>query len=231
MINKLVALDGATAAVSDPARGVLWIVTATGTALWSWDVAAQSLVRHTALAAGPAGVALSADGQRIIVTADDGSIAVVAADDPAGGATQLGHAPSGGLGQVATTVPMTGLGYALAVSESKRALLSARISGGNVRTVVALDGITGVAADARTTWAAATVSGVGSLVSVVTAPTGAATPVLASGLLPTGHVTRSADSSLVVVAHPSAARLSAYRTDDGTVTTYALDPAIVPGTL
>ena len=231
MINKLTALDGATAAVADPARGVLWIVTATGAALWSWDVAAQSLVRHTALAARPTGVALSADGQRVVVTADDGSITVVAAEDPEGGATPLGHSPSGGLGQVATTVPITGAGYALAVSESKGALLSARLSDGNVRTVVALDGITGVATDARTTWAAATVLGVGSLVSVVTAPTGAATPVLANGLLPTGHVTRSPDSGVVLVAHPGAARLSGYRIDDRTVTTYALDPAIVPGTL
>lgn len=229
MINKLTALDGAAAAVSDPAREMLWIVT--GTALWSWDLTAQALVRHTPLPAPSTGVALSADGRRLVVTADDGSVVVVAADDPAGGATQLGHAPSGGLGQVATTIPLAGAGYALAVSGSEGALLSARLSDGTVRTVAALDGITGVATDARTTWAAATVLGTGSLVAIVTAPTGAATPVLAAGLLPTGHVTRSPDSSLLLVAHPAAARLSAYRVDDGTVTVYALDPAVVPGTL
>lgn len=230
MIKNLTALAGASAAVPDPARKVLWIVTSAGE-LCSWDLAAQHTTRHTTFASRLTGVALSADGQSVIVTADDGSVTIVPADDPAAGGAVLGHAPTGGLGQVTSTVPLSGAGYALAVAERAGVLRSVRLADGNVRTVVALDGITGVAADARTTWAAATVLGAGSLATIVTTPTGAATPVLVSGLLPTGHVTRSPDSELVLLAHPSAARLSAFRVADGTVATYALDPAIVSGTM
>ena len=88
-----------------------------------------------------------------------------------------------------------------------------------MRTVTALEGVTGLAADAQNTWAAATTAGEGRLVRVM--PN--ATQLLTAALLPTGHLTRTADGEALLVAHPGASRVSAYRFADGSVAVHATE--------
>ena len=192
----------------------------------SWDLAAEALTQHSALSFVPTGIALSGDRNSLIVSGADGSVVVVPADDPDAGPTPLAHT-AGALGQAAATIPATGQGYGLLVADGPPAVLSARLSDGLVRTVTAVEGVSGVAADAQNMWAAATTAGEGRLVRVQ--PN--ATQLLAAGLLPTGHVTRTADGEALLVAHPGAGRVSAYRFDDGSVTVHATAEAGITGTL
>jgi M6 family metalloprotease-like protein len=226
MVTQLTPLAAAAAAVPDADRGVVWIVEANPPHLSSWDVAAEELTRLSGLAFVPTGIALSGDRNSLIVSGADGSVVVVPADDPYGGPMPLAHT-AGALGQAAATIPATGRGYGLLVAEAPPAVLSARLLDGVVRTITALDGVTGVAADAQNTWAAATTAGEGRLVRVL--PN--ATQLLAAGLLPTGHVTRTADGEALLVAHPGAGRVSAYRFADGSVSVHATDGAGIAGSL
>lgn len=225
MVTELTQLGAASAAVPDADRGVVWIVETNSPHLSSWDLAAEELKQHSALSFVPTGIALSGDRNSLIVSGEDGSVVVLPADDPDAGPTPLAHT-AGALGQAAATSPAAGQGYGLLVTDAPPAVLSARLSDGVVRTVAAVEGITGVAAGPQNTWAAATTAGEGRLVRVL--PSNA---LLAAGLLPTGHVTRTGDGEALLVAHPGAGRVSAYRFDDGSVTVHASAEAGIAGTL
>ena len=226
MVTQLTPLSGAAAAVPDADRGVVWIVETGGRQLSSWDLGPGRLTQHTDLAFTPTGIALSGDRKSLVVSGANGSVVVVPADDPDGGPMPLAQAV-GALGQAAATIPATGRGHGLFVGEAPSAVLSARLLDGVVRRVTALEGVTGVAADAHATWASATTAGEGRLVQVL--PN--ATQLLAAGMLPTGHVTRAADGETLLVAHPGASRVSAYRVADGSVAVHATDGVAMPGAL
>jgi M6 family metalloprotease-like protein len=226
MIAKLVSLDAARAAAPDPDRGLIWLVEAGGApGLSSWDLGTERLVRHTDLPAAPTGVTLSAGGTRLLVAGENGAVVTVAADDPDAGPMPLATTQDE-LGQVAATRPRTGTGYGLVVSWSGDQLKSVRLNDGVVRPVVGIDGITGVAANARDMWAAATTDGVGRIVKV----SAGGTQGVADGLLPTGHLTCTADRELLLAAHPGADRMSVLRFEDGSVTVLAVEGAGLDGT-
>ncbi len=150
MVTELTQLGAASAAVPDADRGVVWIVETNPPHLSSWDLAAEALTQHSALSFVPTGIALSGDRNSLIVSGADGSVVVVPADDPDAGPTPLAHT-AGALGQAAATIPATGQGYGLLVADGPPAVLSARLSDGLVRTVTAVEGVSGVAADAQNT--------------------------------------------------------------------------------
>ena len=226
MITQLSSLEGAAAAAVDADRGVVWIVEAVTPRLSSWDLADETLILVTELAFAPTGVALSGDRESLIVTGADGTILKLAADSPAAAPMPLA-AFGGSLGQASATIPATGQGFAIVVSDAQDVVLSARLSDGLVRTLAAIPGVSGVATGPRDTWAVATVLGEGRLLRVAT--TG--TQTFATGLLPTGHVTRTPDGLSLLIAHPGAARLSAYSTADGSVVVHAVDGIGIDGTL
>jgi M6 family metalloprotease-like protein len=227
MITKLASLEGARAAAPDPDRDLVWLVEAGGSpGLSSWDLSAERLVRHADLPAAPTGVALAAGGARLLIGGEDGAVVTVSADDPATGAMPLATTPDE-LGQLAATTPRTGTGYGLVVSRSGDQLKSVRLNNGVVRPVVGIDGITGVAANARDMWAAATTSGEGRIVKV----TAGGAQGVADGLLPTGHLTCTAHRELLLAAHPGADRVSVLSFDDGSVTVLAIDGAGLDGAL
>jgi M6 family metalloprotease-like protein len=224
MIAQLTSLDGAIAAVPDVGRGVIWIVEAGQPRLASWNMAAGQLDRHMTLGATPSGVALSGDRKDVLIAFVDGTITAVPADDPSAGATHVAQTGTT-LGQAAATTPATGRGHALAVSETQSRLVAVRLTDGQVRTLATVSGVTGVAANALDVWAAATTGGEGRLLKVMTS----GAQGIVAGLLPTGHVTVSADRELLLAAHPTADRVSAFRFSDGTVTACATDTPELAG--
>ncbi|MCV7255906.1 hypothetical protein H7J86_27430 [Mycobacterium hackensackense] len=223
MITPLVALDGAVAAVEDVGRGLIWIVEGGQPSLASYDVAAGALSRHLAFDEVPSGVALSGDRKEVLVALADGRVLTIDADGPIAASPVVTVASS--LGQAAATTPLAGRGHALVVSAPAEEVLALRLSDGQRRVLADLPGLTGVCASASDVWAAATSAGEGRLVKLIT---GATQGVVAS-LLPTGHVTVSADSELLLVAHPGADRVSVFRFADGSVTTCATDVPVLDG--
>ncbi|OZG29102.1 hypothetical protein BH683_010550 [Williamsia sp. 1138] len=223
MITRLGALNGAIAAVHDVDRGVIWAVDADGIA--SYDVAGGSLDRHLSLNTPASGLTLSGDRTELLIAMEDGSILSVAVDDPDTSTTvaSLGQ----DLGQVAATTPVSGRGHAVVVSEPTSEVLAIRLSDGQRRVLADPPGLTGVCSTGRDVWAAATTAGEGRLLKLVT---GAAQGVV-GGLLPTGHVTVSADGQQLVVAHPAADRVSVHRIDNGSIKTCATDTPDLDGAI
>ncbi|MFE2425872.1 hypothetical protein ACFXJ5_03775 [Streptomyces sp. NPDC059373] len=218
MITQLAALDGAIAAVEDIDRGLIWVLEGGPPGLASWNRSAGRLDRHMALGSTPSGVALSGDRQEVLIAFRDGTIVAVPADDPSAGTTQVAQTAQT-LGQLAATTPPSGRGHALAVSEDQARVLAVRLGDGQVRKLADIPNLTGVTAGAQDVWAAAATAGEGRLLKVTTG----STQGVVAGLLPTGHVTVSADRELLLTAHPAADRVSVFRFADGSVTTCATD--------
>ncbi|MER6976069.1 hypothetical protein [Streptomyces carpinensis] len=224
MITQLGSLDGAIAAVEDVDRGLIWVLEGERLCLSSWNMSAGRLDRHITLDSAPSGVALSGDRREVLIAFRDGTIASLPADNPSASPAQVA-ATGRVLGQLAATVPLTGRGHALVVSEDESRVLAVRLSDGSVRTLVDVPDLTGVTVSAADVWAAATTGGEGRLLKVTTG----STQGLIADRLPTGHVTVSADRELLLVAHPAADRVSVFRFADGSVTTRATDLAGLNG--
>lgn len=225
MIAQLATLEGAVAAVEDTGRGVIWIVEGGQPRLASFDLAGRTLDRHMTLGSPPSGIALSGDRREVLVALRDGTVVSVDADEPS--ATSPVASVPAPLGQAAATTPRTGRGHALLVSEASSEVTAVRLSDGQKRALGAVPGLTGVCASARDVWAAATTAGEGRLLKLVT---NAAQGVVA-GLLPTGHVSVSADRETLLVAHPTADRASVVRLSDGSVTLCATDSPQLDGSI
>lgn len=223
MITELTALQDGVAGVPDDDRGVIWVAEKANLA--SVDPASGDLRRHAAFPRTPSGIALSADRQQLLVACEDGTIATIAADDPDGVVADLAVSPTDQLGQLAATRPVTGPGSALAVSKSAGRVLAVSLTDAQIRNVVALTGVTGVATFGSRVFAAATVAGGGRLVHV----SGGAAQGIATGLLATGHVTVTPDGSQLLVAHPRADRFTALTLADGSMVVGATKS--IPGTL
>lgn len=221
MITQLASLDGAIAAVEDIDRGLVWVLEGGQPRLASWDRTSGQLRRHATLGSSPSGIALSGDHRDVLIAFRDGTVAAVPADDPEAALTPIAHTGQT-LGQLAATAPRTGRGHALTVSVDQSQVLAVRLSDGQLRDLADIPNVTGVSANALDVWVAATTAGEGRLLKVTTG----STQGVVAGLLPTGHVTLSADRELLLAAHPTADRVSVFRFADGSVTTCATD---VPG--
>lgn len=225
MIAQLVSLDGAIAAVQDVDRGLIWIVEGGQPRLASYNMASGTLERHMTLGSPPSGIALSGNRTEILIAMRDGQVLSVDADDPVTTTLVASVAPT--LGQAAATTPTSGRGHALVVSEPTTQVLTVRLSDGQRRVLADVPGLTGVCASARDVWAAATTAGEGRLLKLITG----ATQGVVTALLPTGHVTVSADGELLLAAHPAADRVSVLRFADGSVTTCATDSPGLDGAI
>ncbi len=223
MITELTALQDGVAAVADDDRGVVWV--AERGHLASVDPVSGALSRHAAFPRTPSGIALSADRQQLVIACEDGTVATIAADTPGSAAVDLASSPTDRLGQAAATRPANGPGSALAVSHSTGRVLAVSLADAQIRPVVPLTGVTGVAAFGSRVYAAATVAGSGRLVHV----NGGAAQGIALGLLATGHVTATPDGARLLVAHPAADRVSVLTLADASVATAGTET--VPGTL
>jgi len=223
VITELTALQDGVAGVLDDDRGVIWVAEKANLA--SVDPVSGDLRRHAAFPSTPSGIALSADRQRLLVACENGTVATIAADDPDGAVVDLAVSPTDQLGQAAATRPATGPGSALAVSKSAGRVIAVSLTDAQIRNVVALTGVSGVATFGSRVFAAATIAGSGRLVHV----SGGAAQGIASGLLATGHVTVTPDGALLMVAHPAADRVSALTLADGSVVTAATET--ITGTL
>lgn len=222
MITELAALQDATAAIPDDDRGVIWV--AETASLAAVDPASGDVRRHSAFPRTPSGIALSADRQRLLIACEDGTVTAIGADDPDGAFDDLASAPGESLGQAAATRPVSGPGSALAVSEAGR-VLAVSLTDKQIRNVVTLPGVSGVATLGSRVFAAANIAGGGRVVHI----SGGAAQAIISGLLTTGHVTATPDGKRLLVAHPAADRASALTLADGSVVTGVTET--VPGTL
>ncbi len=223
MIIELTALQEGVAGIPDDDRGVIWVAEKANLA--SVDPASGDLRRHAAFPRTPSGIALSADRRQLLVACEDGTITTIEADDPDGAVVDLAASPTDRLGQSAATRPVTGPGSALAVSESAGRVLAASLTDAQIRNVVSLTGVSGVATSGSRVYAAATVAGSGRLVHV----SGGAAQGIATGLLATGHVTVTPDGAQLLVSHPGADRFTALTLADGSTVVGATTS--IPGTL
>ena len=217
MITPLLSLDGAVAAVVDPDRGVVWIAESGQPGLSSYDLATGAHSPLLEFDAAPGGIALSGDRSELLVALTDGRVLSVNADEPSGYSFVVDAAAT--LGQAAATTPPSGRGHALVVSGPSDDVLALRLSDGQRRVLADLPGVTGVCANAAGVWAVATSAGEGRLLKLVTG----ATQGIATGLLPTGHVTVGADGKFLFIAHPGADRVSVFEFGGGALTTCATD--------
>ncbi|MER7010287.1 hypothetical protein ABT324_02510 [Saccharopolyspora sp. NPDC000359] len=164
---------------------------------------------------------MSGDADEVLVSFRDGTIVSVPAGDPAAGSTEVAQV-SQVLGQLAVTSQPGGLGEALVVSLDHSSILAVGLSDAQVRSLVGVANPTGVTADGtfgdEGVWAAGTTVGEGRLHEVMTDSAHG----VADGLLPTGHVSTTADERLLV-AHPAADRVTVVDMASGSTTALATD--------
>ena len=104
-------------------------------------------------------------------------------------------------------------------------MLAVSLTDEQIRNVVTLPGVSGVATLGSRVFAAANIAGGGRVVHV----SSGAAQAIATGLLTTGHVTATPDGKRLLVAHPAADRASELILADGSVVTGVTET--VPGTL